>query len=106
MDGPTANGLLWLAVINTVVMLVFVFSFAKLRSYRDWRSLGVFPAFIVALFAEMYGLPLTIYLLSSWFASRYPDLDPFAYSAGQLWHTLFGLDRNLAFNPIHLVSSV
>lgn len=106
MSGQTANALLWLAIINTGVMLIFVFSFAKPKNYRDWRSLGIFPAFIVALFAEMYGLPLTIYFLSGWVASRYPGIDPFAYSAGQLWHTLLGLGDDVPFNPIHLLSFV
>ena len=105
MEGPAANGLLSLVVINTLALMIFAFSFAKPRS-RDWRSLGVLSAFIVALFSEMYGFPLTIYLLAGWFANHYPEADPFAYSAGQLWHTLFGLRGDLQFNPVHLVSYV
>ena len=76
--------------MNTVVLAIFTFSFARYRARRDWRSLGALSAFVLALFTEMFGLPLTIYLLSGWLASRYPEVDPFSYSAGRLWFTLFG----------------
>lgn len=106
MEGAAANGLLWVAVVNAFILAVFASSFAKPESRYNWRSLGAFSAFIVALFAEMFGLPLTIYVLSSLLASRQPGADPFAYSAGQLWHTLFGLRGDSVFNPIHLLSYV
>lgn len=90
MQGIAANGLLFLVVINTAVLIIFALSFAALRVRFDWRSLGVLSAFIVALFVEMYGFPLTIYVLSSWLLGRYPGVDIFAYSAGQIWRTVLG----------------
>jgi protein-S-isoprenylcysteine O-methyltransferase Ste14 len=84
-----ANELLLLVVINTIILLIFACSFMRIRG-GNWRSLGVLPAFLVALFTEMYGFPLTVYLLSGWLANHYPKLDPFAFSAGQLWQTLLG----------------
>ena len=100
-----AYGLWLLVFINSAVFIIFAFSFTKPKTKRDWRSFGAFAAFIVALFAEMYGIPLTIYFLSGWLASRYPGLDPLGHDAGHLWYTILGLKGDPHLNPIHLVSN-
>ena len=105
MDTP-AYGLWLLAAINAAVFIIFAFSFTRPRTGRDWRSFGAFSAFLVALFTEMYGFPLTIYLLSGWLGSRYPGLDPFTHNAGHLWGTLLGWDGDSHLNALHLVSNV
>ena len=101
-----AYGLWTLVIINSLVFIIFAFSFAKPQSKRDWRSFGAFSAFIVALFTEMYGFPLTIYLLSGWVTSRVPGIDPFSHDAGHLLETLFGWRGNPHFGPFHLLSSI
>jgi protein-S-isoprenylcysteine O-methyltransferase Ste14 len=93
-----------LVIINSAVFIIFAFSFAKPQSSRDWRSFGAFSAFIIALFTEMYGYPLTIYLLSGWLGSRFPGVDWLAHDAGHLLEMLFGWRANPHFGPFHLLS--
>jgi protein-S-isoprenylcysteine O-methyltransferase Ste14 len=102
-DAP-AYGLWPLVIINSLVFIIFAFSFTKPRTARDWRSFGAFSAFIVALFTEMYGFPLTIYLLSGWLQSRYPSVDFFSHDAGHLLEVLVGWRANPHFGPFHLLS--
>ena len=100
-----AYGLWSLVIINSLVFIIFAFSFAKPRTARDWRSFGAFSAFLVALFTEMYGFPLTIYLLSGWLTSRFPDVDWLSHDSGHLLEMLFGWRGNPHFGPFHLVST-
>ncbi|HRQ41571.1 MAG TPA: isoprenylcysteine carboxylmethyltransferase family protein [Chloroflexota bacterium] len=99
-----AYGLWPLVIINTAVFIIFAFSFARPRNGRDWRSFGAFSAFLVALFTEMYGFPLTIYLLSGWLGSRYPGIDLLAHNSGHLWSTLLGWQGDPHFSPLHQLS--
>ena len=99
-----AYGLWSLVIINVGIFVIFALSFFKPRTTRDWRSFGAFSAFLVALFTEMYGFPLTIYLLSGWLASRYPGIDLFSHNTGHLWETLLGWKGDPHFTLLHWLS--
>ncbi|HLC40510.1 MAG TPA: isoprenylcysteine carboxylmethyltransferase family protein [Methylomirabilota bacterium] len=101
-----AYGLWALVLINSAVFIIFAFSFTRPRTSRDWRSFGAFAAFLVALFTEMYGFPLTIYLLSGWLARRFPELDLLSHNTGHLWETLLGWKGDPHLNPLHLLSNL
>lgn len=104
-DTP-AYGLWSLVIINSAVFILFAYSFFKPRTGRDWRSFSAFSSFLVALFAEMYGFPLTIYFLSGWLQSRYPNVDWFSHDAGHLLEMLFGWKTSPHFGPFHILSFV
>lgn len=108
MDHNTAPayGLWSLVIINSLVFIIFAFSFAKPQSPRDWRSFGAFSAFLVALFTEMYGFPLTIYLLSGWLAQQFPGVDFLSHDAGHLLEVIFGWRSNPHFGPFHILSTI
>lgn len=97
-------GLWFLVLFNSVIFILFAFSFYKPKSKRDWRTFGGFSAFIIALFTEMYGFPLTIYLLSGWLESKFPSVNLLSHDAGHLWHTLLGFDGNPHLDPFHILS--
>lgn len=54
------------------------------KNWKEWRNAGLLHAFIIALYVEMYGFPLTIYLLTGFLG-----LDiPWIHYKGHLWSTL------------------
>lgn len=97
-------GLWALAAVNAAFFIFFAWSFYKPLDARDWRSFGLFSAFIVALFAEMYGFPLTLYLLSGWLARHYPQVDWMSHDAGHLLEMMFGWRANPHVGPFHIAS--
>lgn len=104
--GENAYGLWSLVILNSAIFIMFAFSFFKPQTARDWRSFSAFSAFIVALFVEMYGFPLTIYLMSGWLQTRYPNLDILSHNAGHLWSTLLGEKGDPHFGVLHIASYV
>lgn len=103
-DQAPAYGLWGLVILNSAVFIFFALSFFKPRTRRDWRSFGAFSAFLVALFAEMYGFPLTIYVLSGWLQSKFPAVDWLSHDAGHLLEMLLGWQANPHFGPFHVLS--
>ncbi len=102
----SAYGLWFLVAVNSAIFIMFAYSFFKPATARDWRTFGAFSAFIVALFVEMYGFPLTIYLLSGWLQTRYPGLDLLSHNTGHLWSTLLGQKGNPHFGVLHIASYI
>lgn len=106
MTTSSDYGLWWLVILNTAIFLMFAFSFTKPKTKRDWRSFGAFSAFIVALFTEMYGFPLTIYLFSGVLSKYFPNVDWLTHNNGHLWETLLGMKGDPHFNILHIASNL
>ena len=94
------DGLWVLAAIDSLLVIMFAVSFFHLQGRRDWRTLGGFAAFIVALFSEMYGYPLTIYLLSGAVGSKLGS----NHSSRHLWNDLIGWQGDPHLSPVHIAS--
>lgn len=95
-------GLWALVIVNSAIFIAFAVSFFHPANRRDWKAMGAFSAFIVALFTEMYGFPLTIYLLTGVFGSRLGvDL---THNGGHLWTDLIGWKGDPHLSPFHLAS--
>lgn len=99
-----AYGFWFLVVVNVALFAFFILSFLTPLKKREWRSMGATLAFFVALFTEMYGFPLTIYILTGILGSKYPALNPFTHASGHLWLVLFGGGPAM-MTVIHLISN-
>lgn len=96
MSEDYAYGMWVVVAFNIGLFLFFFLSFLPPKGNLEWRNMGLVSAFLVALFSEMYGFPLTIYLLTGWLGDAYPVLQPFSHKFGHLWVVVFG-GSNLAW---------
>lgn len=83
---PTQTGFWELTAIMVVLASWILYRYVAPKGWREWSRAGLVQAFIIALYAEMYGFPLTIYVLTGFLGIDVPQL----HDSGHLVATLFG----------------
>ena len=86
MDPATSTGFWELTVVMVVIASWLIYRYVAPKGWREWSRAGLVQAFIIALYAEMYGFPLTIYILSGYLGF---DI-AWGHESGHLWAALFG----------------
>ena len=98
------GSLIQVALANIGLFLFFAVGFFKLRRSRRWRSLGRWRAFVAMLYTDMYGMPLTVYLLSGWLQPRLPGVDWLSHAADRMLLAWLGWQPAHHFGLLQMLS--
>lgn len=92
-----------LVILNILGFLLFLLPL-QYRRKADWKHLGIYSAFIVSLFIEMYGVPLAVFLSAPTLASAIPEPDYMV--TFEILNQSFGLSSWMVFGVIVTVTGM
>lgn len=85
-DSVRAGGAWGLTAMMVIIVSWVLYRYVAPKGWKEWSRAGLVQAFIIALYAEMYGFPLTLYLLTGFLGIDIPVL----HQSGHLWAAIFG----------------
>jgi protein-S-isoprenylcysteine O-methyltransferase Ste14 len=81
----------WLVGFYVLIVGFFILGILRPRKKAEWRTASIAQAWVIALYAEMYGLPLTMYLMANLLGRSREELIH-NHFLGHLWPLVFGSD--------------
>ena len=73
------------------LLAIFLFGILRPRRKTEWKSAGAAQAWVIALYAEMYGIPLTAYLAMGVLGRTQVDAEN--HYNGHLWPLFLNLNE-------------
>ena len=99
-----AYGLWGLVLINSVVFILFAYSFFKPRDAARLALVQRFQRVLGGVVCRDVWLSADDLFSVRWLQSRFPNIDWFSHDAGHLLEMMFGWKTNPHAGPFHILS--
>jgi hypothetical protein len=95
-----------LVLFYSLAWSIAILALIRPRMVRELAVFALFALFLIAEFTELYGVPLSINLVSRWIAF-YPQTELFSRRSGELWRILLRQSEEAGgFDPYYIGGSV